>query len=213
MSTSIFEGRLAFDTAEHDADDPMSTHFALTLANNALHYADQMSQVRVAWRALTGQKLIFKTSGALVDTFYRIAAFGPFPWTLQSDGTPYVGRVRLAGFSSDNANTITLRAVLSTPERSRQNSSAYIGDTTNTMDATSASSTSLWLVGADTKLEPTKEHAGEAIRRVQVITAPGGTTVETVEWCLMTLSIWGSTANLASTPSLTGAYLAEYVGL
>jgi hypothetical protein len=213
MSSSIFEGRLQFATAEHDADDPLSAHYAQALANNALHYADEMSQVRVAWRALSGQKLIFKASGAVVNTFYRIAAFGPFPWTLKSDGTPYVARVRLAGFSSDNTNTITLRAVLSTPDRSRQNSSAYIGDTANTMDATSASSTSAWLVGASTKMEPTKEHAGESIRRMHVITATGGTKVETVEVCMMTLSIWGSTANLAATPSLTGAYLAEYVGL
>ena len=206
MSTSIWRQHVAFAPASIAAEEPFDTLLALTLANNALHLADSAGQVRVAYHGRTGEALTGATPTS-TTLFEHVARFGPLPLMLRSDGMPYPMRVILAGRSGQAGATSTFRAVLSAAHAVRAELSA-VGANVGVFTTTSV--TTAWLTPA--LLTLTVEQTSDAQQVLLARDAVGGVQT-TVSAIMCVLDVWVRTSTTASTPSLTGVYAAEYIGL
>lgn len=195
---------------------PISAVYARrVLLNNLCHYADVFGQVRASWASGTGKTPISTTTPAAANTPYFLWSTS-FPIALRADGSAYKLRIRIAGASSDNATAVRFRAVVGSPLVV----SRLVTSATDSafLTATTTSSTGAWLTGASngsnaytTMIEMTPDEVADAIVTV-------GTPVDIagadrgVAQALVTLAVYGQTANVASTPQLHGVYAAEWVG-
>ncbi len=217
MSTSPHEGRLLSGYAL-SSNRAIGASGAQDYAlNNLLHYADEYAQVRVAF-STASIELTPRYSDNTVNRWYPIAAFGPFPVTLRASGKSYSLRVRVAGANSNNASTVKFRVVLS-PQREAQTHANATLENFVFETATTSSSTSAWLTGTSqgtpsstTLLNIPADYAAAWSTTTATLVDVGGYPVS-VQQCLVSACVFGSTASLTSIPELHGLYLAEYVGL
>lgn len=218
MPTSVHSG-LLLSGYGLDATKAVGASIARDYAvNNLLHLADEYAQVRVAWIAPTeGEGYVTgRTASITADRWYPIASFGAFPIALRQDGSSYRLRVRLGG-SSSGGHAVKFRLVFA-PQRDALdlvNTTAgdFIFET-----ATTTSGTGAWLTGTSqgveawtTQVQIPPEYAATWMRETSTLSDIGGSAVG-VQQCLVACSIFGSTANAASVPRLSGVYAAEFVG-
>jgi hypothetical protein len=197
---------------------PISAVYARrVLLNNLCHYADVFGQVRAAWNASprVGKGYLDSITPAAVDTPYYIWAT-TFPIYLRADGSPYRLRIRIAGASSDNTNAVRFRAVLAyAPVLGRR---AVDAADHVFLTATTTSSTAAWLTGAtqgsaaDTTIITLAGTAAAEAITITSTPADIGGAGRAVSQCIVTLAVYGQTANVAATPRLHGVYAAEWVG-
>ena len=205
MTTSRY-GFLLAGSPEAAADEPVSTDEISDTLNNIAHLVDECSQVRVCFPPRTG---ITYTSVAHTETstYQLVAAFGPFQLAQKSSGTPYKLRVSIAGFSSAG-DSISLRAVVSTLGTARSDMETA-GANTETFTTTGTSAA--WLSPGSDNLITLDNEQFTRSKTVINTEEPDGSPVS-VGITRLFLTVWSSTSNLDSTPTLSGAYLAEYVG-
>lgn len=213
--TSTYQARIRNDPASWNAAnlpvDALTT--ADTVANNLDHYADSFGQVRVN---IAGGSMTPKKSGVAVDTWYQIMASEPFPIPLLADGRAYKLRVRIGGFSTSGQAVkfrVVLAPVLEAAEVGASSSTDAVYETTTT-----TSTTAVWLTGVSkgggaytTMMEIGPVQAAQ-------YTVPVSTPVDlagaasAVPQCLVALTVYGSTANVGSEPTLVNLYAAEWPG-
>jgi len=210
MSTSLHEANVRFATSMLAVDRPVDTSLAQAVSNNALHLADSCGQVLVAWNSRVAATDYLPFGSNLVNTYVRMAALGPFFLRVRGD-TPYPLRVRIAGLSSDNVNTVTFAVRLAW---NFGESTWVTPPDTNWVSASTSSSASAWLTAGSTLLSYTREDSTVNLplfRRRSARIAIGGATGD-VDVFEAYLVLYGQTSNVASEPRATGLYVAEYVG-
>jgi hypothetical protein len=198
---------------------PISAVYARrVLLNNLCHYADVFGQVRIAWSASprVGKGYLQPTTPTTVNVPYYIAASAPFPIAVRRNGQSYKLRVRIAGVSSDNTNAVRFRAVLAPVSSAGSlalNSEDYVF-----LTATTTSSTPGWLTGASqgseaftTMVALSAEQCASMQQTTGTLSDIAGTPVG-VSQVLVSLQVYGQTANVAAVPRLHGVYAAEWVG-
>jgi hypothetical protein len=197
---------------------PISAVYARrVLLNNLCHYADVFGQVRAAWNTSprVGKGYIDSITPTAVDTPYPIWST-TFPILLRASLASYKLRVRIAGASSDGANAVRFRAVLAPATVL----SARVLDAADHvfLTATTTSSSAAWLTGASqgaeaytTMMALTDGAVTDALTLTSTPADIGGAG-RGVAQCLVTLAVYGQTANIAATPRLHGVYAAEWVG-
>lgn len=227
MSTSPLGGRLLTDTTLFQGgNDPVDTTLVRDVVlNNLCHYADEFAQVRVNWSAgltayTNGNEYITpRTTGLIVDPWFFIAAFGPFPISLRQTtgigGASYRLRVRLAG-SSSAGHAVTFRAVLASYSAGQSAVNGALDD--HIFEATTSSTTMAWLTGTSqganawpTQVVVPSSYVGPWMVPVNTLDDLGGNPVA-VNQCLVSLHIFASTANTSSVPRLGAVYAAEWIG-
>lgn len=217
MTTSPYGYRVRFGSQFGTAGaSPVSAVYARrVLFNNLCHYADVFGQVRAAWTNGVGKTPLQSTTPTVVNTPFFIWSTS-FPIALRADGSSYRLRVRLAGASSDNTNAVRFRAVIGAPlVVSRLVATAT---DSNFLTATTTSSTRAWLTGASagtaaytTMITMSAEEVADAVVSVSTPVDIAGAG-RSVAQALVTLAVYGQTANVAATPILGGVYAAEWVG-
>lgn len=197
---------------------PISAVYARrVLVNNLCHYADVFGQVRASWSgsALAAKGYLETTPPTVVDGPYLMWAT-TFPVMLRAGMEPYKLRIRLAGATSNALYACRFRAVLAsqTTIASRLTEAADHVFLT----ATTSSTTGAWLTGASqgsgaytTMLEMSREDVASALTITSTPADIGGAGRATTQ-CLVTLGVYGQTANVLATPRLYGVYASEWVG-
>lgn len=228
--TSTHQGRVRRATATYAAaSQPVDAEAALNvISNNLDHYADSMAQHAMVWSVgksgyASKSYLTPRTTGVVVDTWYQIAASGPFPIMLRADGSSYKMRVRLAGASS-GGHAVKFGLVLA-PVTAAQSiitdatSSPVVAATDSVfVTATTTSSTAAWLTGTSkgtaaytTMVELTAEEAFPFIVMTDTPVDLSGAR-SSVAQCLVSAVIFGSTANTGSVPRFYGGIAQGWVG-
>lgn len=220
MTTSPYGYRVRtgsqFGTA---GSSPISAVYARrVLLNNLCHYADIFGQVRVAWASSprVGKNYVTPTTPTVTNSPYLIGASEPFPIAVRRNGQSYKLRVRIAGASSDNTNAVRFRVVLA-PVTSAGSLVLDAADYVF-LTATTTSSTAGWLTGASqgsgaytTMVALSAEQAASMQQTTGTLSDISGTPVG-VQQVLVSLQVYGQTANVAAVPRLHGVYAAEWVG-
>lgn len=213
---SPYLGHVAIPAGSYGSKDPIDAGHAHQAAADLQHLADSAGQVRVAWAAVGAQYLTTATVDASnKDLYLPIAAFGPFPLRLDSDGAAYSVRARIAGAASA-ANAVTFRCAIapavSAPRRAAEEIGRYgLG----CLQASTSSTSSAWLTatGSRTLLVVDGVLADEAIRTMTSVAAAGSATrTADVQEALFVAHVWAMSTAAATQAQLTGLYLAEYVG-
>ena len=219
MTTSPYGYRVRtggqFGTA---GTSPISAVYARRVVlNNLLHYADVFGQVRAGWNTSprVGKGYIDSVTPTAVDTPYPIWST-TFPLALRASLASYKLRVRIAGASSNNTHAVRFRAVLC---RASALSTRVLDAADHVfLTATTTSSTAAWLTGASqgseaytTMIALTEGSVTDALTITSTPADIGGAG-RAVPQCLVTLAVYGQTANVAATPRLHGVYAAEWVG-
>jgi len=198
---------------------PISAVYARrVLLNNLCHYADVFGQVRAAWSSSprVGLPYLTTTTGSKsANTPYPIWST-TFPIALRASLASYKLRVRIAGASSDGVTAVRFRAVLA-PATSLGRVVASAVDSVF-LTATTTSATGAWLTGASqgsgaytTMIALTESEVTDALTMTSTPADVAGAG-RAVAQCLVTLAVYGQTANTVSTPRLHGVYAAEWVG-
>ena len=221
--TSIHSARIRMATASYAAATyPVGPVVARdVVCNNLDHYADSMGQQRWTWSPgvstfVTKSYLTPRTSGVVVDTWYQITASMPFPLPLRASGASYKLRVRLGGASSGGHAVKFAIAIAPVTEAlaivNASNSDASFET------ATTTSATAAWLTGASqgtgaytTMVELDATTAATYLRRTTTPVDLSGVGSE-VEQILVSVVVYGSTANTGSVPRLYGGFAADWVG-
>jgi hypothetical protein len=218
--TSLYQARIRRDVTMYAAaTEPLGPETTLdVIANNLDHYADSFGQVRMCFAPAVSafaSKSFLTPSVVAVDTWYQITASAAFPLPLMPDGTPYKLRGRLGGASS-GGHAVKFAMVLA-PVLSAPGVLAHSDDATF-ITATTSSSTAAWLTGTSQgtaasgtliEITPTTASACVVATGTPVDLSLAGSAIGQ---CLVSLTVFGSTANLASTPRLCGAFAAEWPG-
>lgn len=216
MATSLYKAFIRTDAAtlsaaQHGAAADIARDLHVS---NALHLADEMGQVRVAYKMIgSSDYLTPVTPIAATATFYRIVQFPAWPALLVSSARAYRLRVRLAGYrSAANGTGITFRAVLSAPDRIEVNRVMREAGA-GTLDFTTTATADADIDGTGGNLVAALDETGLAValRERSVLLALAGSR-GTVGVCMLSLTIFASTTNTSDVPRLTGVYAAEYVG-
>lgn len=226
MSTSIHGELVSFGTALYGAaDDPIDvTIMRDGIANGLLHAADMVAQVRCSTvypnaSVYSGGQTHSDTGGTPVaEQWYLMEGgiIGPFPLTMQDDGTPYPVRVRLRGATSNAAGTVAFRIVLCPFGRWRQ----YHDDPQDYVwQVTGITSTSYaWLSGTsrltlyDNLVAATAEQAAGWVQSVSVPNATSGGTILARRSCMVAVHLIGKTSNATGHPRVRGFHVAETIG-
>jgi hypothetical protein len=227
MSTSPNGAIIRSDASLYDSQNrPIDTVLMRDVVlNNICHYADEFAQVRVNWSA--GQtaytngngSLTTRTASLTTTAWWFIASFGPFPLAMRQaarqTGASYRVRVRLAGASSAG-QAVTFRAVLGPPGAGLAVVNGTLDD--HVFEATTSSTSMGWLTGTSqgvnawtTQITVPATYAGSWVIPVGTKTDLAGDAAA-VEQCLMSLHVFGKTANVTSVPRLGAVYAAEWVG-
>ncbi len=197
---------------------PISAVYARrVLSNNLCHYADIFGQVRASWSGSLSAKLAYlvPTTPTVVNVPFLIWST-TFPISMRASLNTYKLRIRLAGASSDNTNAVRFRAVIgpaSSIARLAVDAADYVF-----LTATTTSSTGAWLTGASQGSAAYTTMIGMTQRDVSDALVTTGTKIDiggagaSVPQCLVTLAVYGQTANVAAVPRLYGVYAAEWVG-
>lgn len=224
MSTSPLGGRTLYNDGITlgAAQLPIDTVAVRdVLLNNLCHYADTFGQTRVAWCSpistyASKQFLRPRTSPApVVDEFYEIGSFGPFPIQLRADGSPYKLAIWATGFSSAG-DTVTFRIAVCPVPRVREvireaqdwvwqatTTSTTSADLSGTSRGSAASATLLTLSAARASGWASAEGT-----LVDLAGAPAG-----VEQTLVSVCVWAASTDAASYPALSGLYAREWIGV
>lgn len=222
MSTSLFDGFLRYEQGEYDSTgDPIDTYYALALANNALHAADQWGQVLVAWGGNaspgSGGAASVSTgslSGLRVATYHHIVTCGPFDLRLNTDGIPYSVRVQLGGARSGGSGNVTFAVVLSPRSLVEADlAAAWDGSAgTNVATATTSSTTAAYLSLSTDILTLDAPHTAEGMTATPTIDNLSDADAVAVSWGEFVISVWGGdTAGATSIPTVHAVYAAEYL--
>jgi hypothetical protein len=203
-ASSLYTGIIAYDQANHAADDPLSVDVGLALANNALHFADQAGQVRIAWDTVTGSEL---QAAAATGTTYTdiLPKLPPFPLRLRPDGSTYAIRMRLGGYSTDGTS-VTIRAVLGNVGSSRARINDVFG---NVADFTTTSTSNAWRDESGGSGWTVLEFPAAEVRTVSREIVTRSNTREMASIALFELQVFVATAG-ATKARLSGLYAAEY---
>lgn len=213
--SSDFGGRIKFATTHGlQADDPMSTQYAGTVFNNLQHFSDQVGQVRVSAMAASAPWMPpygINNTALDLDTWYTLAAFGPFPLTLDETGIPYPLRCRMRVINNI-ASTATYRLVV-TPMTDLFSDLASEASTATTHMLefnTAATAAAVWMTGASsTLLTWSGAKTGRGRVRWGTIDAISGDGVSYDAVMAMAV-VYGKTLSHSWTrPGLLGLYLAE----
>lgn len=217
MTTSIYGGRVLVPADRLGASEPVTSHAARLLANNALHYADQKAHCLVNWTAprtslMPAGHTGYRVPNPVSTSWTRLAVWGPLPVTLRANRVAYPVRLELAGATSSALASVTFGAVL---VPSVEIGTDYVEDTAFTAGAgvifaATASTTPAWLAAA-TGSKYFVRGAEPGARTRDTILDEGGepTTVETVETYLV---VYAKTSSIDGTPRLYGVHLSEHVG-
>lgn len=178
-------------------------------SENVCHLADEMTQPRVQWSALTGQYI---SSGDAVDTLSKIASWGPFPVTMRPDGSTSWLVVRINALLA-TAGTHILYAVLSDGSRSGWSSALSLNGPskqTYSMSSTSAA----WLTPAVGSEQYVYATPGEASALLAPVPSPGATSganlaAANIYMATLTLVAYQSTANVIRINAVSAR---EYIG-
>lgn len=203
-ASSLYTGIIRFNELYHRRDRPVSVDAGLMLANNALHFADQAGQVRIAWDIGTGDEL---QAAAATGTTYTdiLPKLPPFPIRLRPNGSTYAIRMRLGGYSTDGTS-VTFRAVLGNVGTGRARLNDVEG---NVADFTTTSTSNAWrdVNGGSgwTVLEYPASEVATVAR--QVITRSGDREMTSI--ALFELQVFVATVG-ATKARLSGLYAAEY---
>ena len=214
--SSVWQGRIRNDPATFNvATAPVDALLTMDIgANNLDHYADSFGQTRIN---ISAAAMTPKKTGVVANTYYQIVASEPFPIPMLPDGTAYKLRLRLGGFSTAG-HAVKFAAVLapvleaSTVLASLSTDSVYV-------TATTTSATAVYVTGASegTAAYTTMvELSPDEVARYRVLTSTPvdlAGAASAVEQVLVSLVIFGSTANVASEPTLVNAYAIEWVGV
>lgn len=117
------------------------------IANNLLHSADQIGQVRVNWTSEAGA--YYTAGSAPIDTnaeWVRVCVLGYFPLTIRHDNLSYYVRVRV-GVASSDASTINARLVMQAwnyQQEDANNGAVFASPLNNVTDIQFASATAGW---------------------------------------------------------------------
>lgn len=191
------------------------------VANNLLHYADSMAQVRAQFAAVSNAASggnNYSTPRRTVDRniFMHMWTSGDFPLSLRANRGSYKLRVRVAGASSNNTNAVKFRVVVC--PRAIANSEVnqvadYVYET-----ATTSSSTAAWLTGASqgsaaysTMVSISPDQISAWTRSLSTITDLSGTPIA-LPACMVSVSVYGHTVNTGATPQLYNCHVQEWVG-
>lgn len=191
------------------------------VANNLDHYADSIGQVRWCFSAgvstfAAKTYLTPRTSGVVVNTWYQITTTQPFPLPLRASGDGYRLVVRIAGASS-GGHAVKFAAALAPVGTAL---AVVAGSDTDASfeTATTTSSTAAWLTGASqgsgaytTMVALDAATAASYMRNVDTPVDLSGVD-SAVSQCLVSLTIFGSTANTGSVPRLSAGVAWEWVG-
>lgn len=184
---------LATDTALHSA------YAKSLIANNLLHAADYSGQMRVCMMPRAGTYATFRSS-PVVDTYYKIMQFGPFPVTIGS-GTPTM-RWRLAGHSQTGAQ-VTFKIVWA-PSTVSGNAAK------NATTISTTSTTAAWLFSAGLEFDVAQIDANTIQQGTKETV--GGNAVS-VFWVRSYVTVWAKTASAACQARLDGLFCTEHCPL
>ena len=209
MSTSPFGARMPFQGSNDAAGYALNTSYALDLANNALHAADECGQVRVnmVLPASTGPRFDYLTidGGGAIGAWLPIAVFGPFPCRSML-GQTYAMRVRMAGSLSASPGTSQLRAVWSAQ------GSAYsdvLEGGANVLELAIADSTTPTWNAGEVILTLADDKVGEAAGLLDTPLVLGGDP-GSAGVVMTTITVFGRVQTGAQVPLLNALYAAEY---
>lgn len=221
MSTSPLGGRLL---SGYGLDQYKAIGAAISrdyATNNLLHFADEFAQVRVAWSStlatFTGQSdYITGRDSQDADTWYPIAAYGPFPIPLREDGRSYRCRVRIGG-SSDGGEDVQFRLVLAPQREALALVNTVAEDFIYETVATSSTSAA-WLTGQSigeqeltTQVQIPARYTSAWMVETSTLADVGGAVV-TASQCLVSACIFGKSLNNPDVPRLYGAMVGEWIG-
>jgi hypothetical protein len=191
------------------------------ICNNLDHYADSFGQVRWAFSPgvstfVTKSYLTPRTADVVVNTWYQITASAPFPLPLRADGSGYKLRVRLGGASS-GGHAVKFALVIA-PVAVAPAVLAASNTDASFETATTTSASAAWLTGASqgigaytTMVALDAATAAGYVRNVDTPVDLSG-AASAVSQCLVSVVVYGSTANTGSVPRLYGGFAAEWVG-
>jgi hypothetical protein len=190
--------------------DPVSAIFARAVQNNVCHLSDEFAQARVAWRgALSPIAGVVPTNTLLFSQ--------QFPVTQRQSGDSYKFRIRLAGSSAVTTDTATIRAVLGLPGVTGTRGSWAVAGVNADAHflATVHNSTSAWATGVSQgpAASATMIYMPSGIIRPRSFATKliAGGDASSVDVPFAQLSVYVTSPN-ANDVTLTGVYLAEYVG-
>lgn len=177
-------------------------------SENVCHLADEMTQPRVQWSALTGQYI---SSGDAVNTLSKIASWGPFPVTMRPDGSTSWLVVRVNALVT--SGTHTLYAVMGNGSRSAWSSSlTALGPERQNYSVSNTSAA--WLtpsVGSEQYLYLDASGAGSLLTPVPSPGATSGANLAAANIYMATLTLvaYQSTANVIRINAVSAR---EYIG-
>lgn len=224
MSTSLYGELRQFPASLYGAAaDPADTVLLRdAVANNLLHAADSMGQVRVNYVGIkSGSIDVFETfdtvlANAPSQTFCALGGqpFGPWPLTLHADMTPYILRIRVGVASSNTtASTLQLRVVIAPigaevlSEVDRAQDNVFHVEWVSS-GAGSIGTTPTWIDdNGTTRFARTQDNdftsymvvsaaqAEEWTQRYPIADAVSGGTPRAVDQCLVAAHVFGSTTH------------------
>lgn len=208
--TSLWGGRIKFAGSNYDDDEAFDTAVARMLVNNANHLADECAQVRIAFPPTDGPN--GGISRDLPDGKIHEVISWPLPLAVRDDGNGYVLRCRLHARISQGADTIAYGV------RVGPTGLAIFGDIggddSYAMVFTTSSTTSAWLTPTgNTEIYIPRSLVAASMTSASTVDSVGGSSVG-VRWAYMTCTIIAQrTSGSTADASVSGFYLAEYVGL
>lgn len=212
--TSILGGRLLFDDAGMNSDDPIDTvFFRDNVVNNCLHWADEVAQVLGNWSApdpafssASSPQRISETTNA--DEWGFVTPLGPLSLHVKRSALPYRWRVRLgaassAGHAVDFALVWgqTLDELQAKVEEGLVDQVRWTGIT---------STTPAWLT-ADSGDPFVDLDVGSIVLAIEpTLTDLSGTPLHVGVWEVH-LALFARTANKTSYPEVWAFHLAEFI--
>lgn len=189
--------------------EPVSTGNAHFLANNANHCMDESGRVLIN---AIGTTYFAAAPATTTGRFVRIAAFGPFPVTVGSNGMPYPVRVRVAGSGDGKVGaSVQFRVVASQPGQG--SNWVNVAGASNVTESAAVGNTPAWLTASSTLLTFDSATQGTfPMTTASTIDSAGGSETG-VSVCMMMIEVWGITLGGGSDIWLHGLLAQEYVGV
>ncbi len=209
-------------------DDPMdATVMRDGVLHGLMHACDSMAQVRVNYHPIDSGVATDQTSfepilsSAVADTWYQFGAspMGEWPLTLRADGTPYKLRIRIGAAMSASGATGKIRVVIA--PRSRIDRVGVAAAIDSIYQATFTSTTIAW-IGSTSAISMATETQGlvsvgaaqarawtRDVACYNAVRSPAAGT--TVEQCLVSAHVYGSTNVATKLPRLHALHISEFV--
>ncbi len=226
MSTSVSERIVLTDEALYgDAGEYMDTVLMRRVVGNNLHHAaDSMGQVRVNYwpaKAFGGNNSEYLETDGIDETgrWYLMGGcpMGPWPLTLQADGTPFRLVIRVAAAVSSGAGTSDFRFVIAPSYASavagltEDSDRVFLCANVSATSAAYASGTSQGDNSSTTHLDVPADLAASWIRDVPTFDAVSGASPVTIQACMVSAWVFAKSTNTSSEPRLYGLHLHEHL--